>query len=126
MRKVWQEASAGNGAVLLISGEAGIGKTRLATEFTRWAERLGYTVAVAQCYSTEGSLAYAPIVAWLRAAPLRANLEKVDNSWLAELARLLPELAATHPNLQPSAQSGESVAAHPPFRRIGSRNPQAA
>jgi DNA-binding SARP family transcriptional activator len=108
MRKVWQVTTTGVAQVLLMSGEAGIGKTCLATEFVRWAERLGYTVASAQCYPAEGSLAYAPIVTWLRTAPLRTHWATLDEVWLAELALLLPEAASAHPRLRAQELSGES------------------
>ena len=81
----------------LIAGEAGIGKTRLAEELEGWADRQGILTANARGYAAEGELPYAPVAAWLRARPL-PPLEPV---WLTELARLLPELLATHPTLPP-------------------------
>ena len=53
----------------------------------------------ARSWAVEGSLAYAPVTAWLRSAPLRPLLDSLDDVWLSEIARLLPELLADHPGL---------------------------
>lgn len=97
LHEVWREASAGRPHFVLVTGEAGIGKTRLAEELLQWADRQGIATASAPCYAAEGGLAYAPVVAWLRARPL-PPLEPV---WCSEIARLLPELLVEQPNLSP-------------------------
>jgi DNA-binding SARP family transcriptional activator len=97
LQKTWQAASAGRPHFVLVAGEAGIGKTRLAEELTQWANRQGISGATASCYAAEGGLAYAPVVTWLRARPL-PPLEPV---WRSEIARLLPELLAEQPDLSP-------------------------
>ena len=81
--------------IVLLRGEAGIGKTRLAEELVQWAARQGITCANTRCYAAEGDLAFAPVVAWLRAQPLIP----MDGIWLAELARLLPEVLIQRPDL---------------------------
>ncbi len=74
MTAIWQTVSAGQARLLILSGEAGIGKTRLADELLRWAGRQGTATAVARCYAAEGELAYAPVTTWLRADALRSGL----------------------------------------------------
>jgi DNA-binding SARP family transcriptional activator len=96
LRRAWRQATAGQPNLVLISGEVGIGKTRLAEELIQWAGRQGIVTATARCYAAEGELAYAPVAAWLRARPLPSSLETV---WRTELARLLPELLADDPDL---------------------------
>ena len=52
---------------MILSGEAGIGKTRLAEELLSWVNRQGVITASALCYEASGALAYAPVTAWLQA-----------------------------------------------------------
>ena len=59
-------------------------------------------------WAVEGSLAYAPVTAWLRSAPLRPLLDSLDDVWLSELSRLVPELLADHPGLVGPAPMLES------------------
>jgi DNA-binding SARP family transcriptional activator len=101
MLQAWHAVAAGGEPhVVMLRGEAGIGKSRLAEELLQWAVRQGITSSNARCYAAEGELAYAPVTAWLRAQPL-APLEDV---WLAEVGRLLPEVLVRRPDLpQPVA-----------------------
>ncbi len=89
LQEIWRRAAQGNPQLVLISGEAGIGKTRLAEELLVWADRQNASVASAYCYAAEGASAYAPVTTWLRTRPL-AHL---DPGLSSEVARLLPELA---------------------------------
>jgi DNA-binding SARP family transcriptional activator len=97
----WQIAASGQPRLLILSGEAGIGKTRLATELRGWAGRQGILTAVTECYAAEGDLAYAPVTSWLRTDALRPNLERLDSEWLGEVARLAPELVPKRFSLRP-------------------------
>ena len=92
----WKTASEGP-RMLLICGEAGIGKSRLAEELVNWAGRQGFRTALAHCYASEGALPYAPVVEWLRASPL----PPLDKVWATELSRLLPELLKDHSKAPP-------------------------
>jgi DNA-binding SARP family transcriptional activator len=94
---VWREAAAGRPQALFVTGEAGIGKTRFVEELVGWASRQGLRAAVARCYPAEGSLPYAPVVSWLRTHPL----PPLDDIWLTELSRLLPEILQTRPKVAP-------------------------
>jgi DNA-binding CsgD family transcriptional regulator len=82
--------------VLLLGGEAGIGKTRLLAEFTVRAQTTGARVLVGSCVHVgEGVLAYAPISQALRQLVREldpATLEQVVGAGRAELARLVPDL----------------------------------
>lgn len=97
----WYRASSGQSHCLLLTGEAGIGKTRLAGELLLWVARQGFPAAMAHCYGVEGGLAYAPVVEWLRSPPLYAQLPTLADPWLTEVARLLPELLTSRPHLTP-------------------------
>ena len=99
LRAAWQRAAAGESLVALISGEAGIGKSRLAEELGDWLRRRGVTIAGSRCYSAAGGLAYAPVVELLRSPAIGPGLRRLGDPWLAELARLLPELLEERPEL---------------------------
>ncbi len=94
----------GSPRVVVLSGEPGIGKTRLAQEFLAWAAARDATVISARAF--EGAaLAYQCIADALRRV---GHLEtRLSSVWLAELARLLPELLEL-PNL-PAPVSDESL-----------------
>jgi tetratricopeptide (TPR) repeat protein len=67
MQVIWQRAASGEGHVLLVSGEPGIGKTRLVREIIAHCQVTQATVLVGECY-TEGGMPYAPIAQIIRAA----------------------------------------------------------
>ena len=88
----WRRAGKGHAQMLLIEGEAGIGKTRLGEELLEWVHRQGIMTARTRSYAAEGALAYAPVIEWLRSPTLQPAIVKLDTPWRTELARLLPEL----------------------------------
>src|SRR5947209_4612848 len=57
---------------VLVTGEAGVGKSRLAEEFLLWASQQGAVTAKARSYAAEGQLSLAPVTDWLRSEGLRA------------------------------------------------------
>ncbi len=99
LRDVWQQVGTGRPQVVLLSGEPGIGKTRLAEEFLSWAHQQGALVARARSYAAEGQLSLAPVTDWLRSEGLRPHLERLDAVWVTELARVMPELSSARPAL---------------------------
>ena len=84
------------GRLVAVTGEAGIGKTRLVEAFLAWARDGGATTVTATCYEGEANLAYAPFAAALRALWRRptsaARLAPLPAQWLGEVVRLTPEL----------------------------------
>ena len=97
--QVYGEISA-EGRVVVIEGEGGIGKTRLAGEFVARAGGEGAAVVAARCYAGETNLAYGPFVEGLSAALGRegfARLEGLPAGLLGEAARLLPGLEGLLP-----------------------------
>jgi DNA-binding SARP family transcriptional activator len=78
---------------VMLSGEAGVGKTRLGEEFLRWAHTQGVQTLYGRCYELESPLPWQPWREALRGAQLsRADLLDIPPLWLAELAEVLPEL----------------------------------
>jgi DNA-binding SARP family transcriptional activator len=94
-----------DGRLIVLEGEAGIGKTRLAEELLTYAETSGATTITARCYEGETNMAYGPFLDGLRAALHRSDrgdwLSQLPARWLSETARLLPELESLHPDLPP-------------------------
>src|SRR5215212_947443 len=106
-----QRAANGEPAVVLLGGEAGVGKTRLVTELTGRYVSEGNRVLAGSCVPVgDGALPYAPIVEALRVLAsdvgVGAVRELVGPSW-PELARLLPALGEP----DRSAPSGQATQA---------------
>lgn len=106
----YEDVGAG-GRLLVISGEAGVGKTRLAQSFLRWTGERGAHVLAARCYQNESNLAYAPIIQALQDGLSRQDamerLQDLSPHLLAEAGRLLPEIMAgrSAPPVPPSLDS---------------------
>lgn len=110
LQAAWQSASAEGPGFVLISGEAGVGKSRLGEEMARWVTQHGTGTANARCYAVEGQLSLAPVTDWLRSDCLRPYLTRLDPVWLTEVSRLLPELLTEHPDLpryEPLSEYGQ-------------------
>ena len=65
---VLARADEGAGSLVLVSGEAGIGKTRLCAELRRWHQQRGGRVLLGRAAAQEASLPYAALADMLRAA----------------------------------------------------------
>lgn len=97
----YQLARQGHPQIVLIEGEAGIGKTRLATEFVAWLRAQEAEVLMGQTIETGGQLPYQPLVEAIRSRleEEHAPEDLLEDLWLAELSRLLPELRVRYPDL---------------------------
>src|SRR5207253_10969862 len=81
-------SSSSHSSIIILSGEAGIGKTRLAEELVAYVRSKGASVVAARCYEGETQLAYEPIVEGLRTMLAHKQdvhwLENVPEPWLSE------------------------------------------
>jgi DNA-binding SARP family transcriptional activator/tetratricopeptide (TPR) repeat protein len=95
LMETYAQVGAG-GRLLAVTGEAGIGKTRLAEEVAARVAEVGATVLAVRCQPGDQSLAYAPVAEALRDAAARpdaqARLESVAAHWRAEAGRLVPAI----------------------------------
>jgi len=96
----WRAAVDGRPGIHVVSGEAGVGKTRLIEEVAMRAERSGANVARARCFAGRARLAMAPVAEWLASRSLEAQRDHLDPTWTAEVERLVPA-AAGSPRRQP-------------------------
>jgi eukaryotic-like serine/threonine-protein kinase len=100
---LWQRARNGDGQTLLISGEAGIGKTRLVQELKVQAEINRGRALWAECYA-EGSAPYAPIMQILTQLGQSGTLTALDLPEYAAngLLTIAPTLQPLFPDLSPT------------------------
>jgi DNA-binding CsgD family transcriptional regulator len=89
-----ERAAAGQRGIVLITGEAGVGKTRLLTEATKFAEALGATTVAGVCVDVAaGTLSYSPFVDIVRDLHRAGLTASLPTSTRAELGRLVPEVS---------------------------------
>lgn len=87
------KTAAGQGRVLIFTGEPGIGKTRLIQETTRLASRKGFRPLTAQCYQMEQALPYQPLIDLARQMMEHDHhWQELASVWLRELALIIPEM----------------------------------
>jgi len=109
LQQAWKHANQTHANMTLVSGEAGIGKSRLVEEWSTLLTRQGITTAMAHCYSAGGRLAFAPIQTWLRTPQIQQKISQLPEHHKQELARLLPELAANTRPADITVSSAESM-----------------
>src|SRR5215831_9483880 len=102
----WQRAKQAHGQLVLLSGEPGVGKTRLAQDLIAHVQQSGATVLRGGCYEYEATTPYLPIVEALRdwvhvqsAQALRVTL----GATAPEIAKLAPEIESKLGVLAPNA-----------------------
>jgi DNA-binding SARP family transcriptional activator/tetratricopeptide (TPR) repeat protein len=113
LRAAWQ-ATGASGRVVAIAGQAGIGKTRLITEFRTEATQAprAAVVMAARCHDGETALPFVLAADLLRTAlAVRPDLPDVLPAQTAAMAgRLVPALAAAHPeSVAPALDSPVAV-----------------
>jgi tetratricopeptide (TPR) repeat protein len=107
------DAFAGRGCLVLLAGEPGIGKSRLAEELIAQARARGARVLVGRCWEAGGAPAYWP---WVQALRPHLRGEEPDalraqlGAGAADLARFLPDLRARFPDLQEPPASEAAAA----------------
>ena len=105
--QIMQEARSGCGSLILLQGDAGVGKTRLAEEALVMARRLGCQTLVGRCHEQQGTpalIAYTEVLEEAsRLMPASAFRQAIIAS-APELARLMPELHRLFPDMAPPLQ----------------------
>ena len=117
LNHAWNAAREGRAHLVLVSGEPGVGKSRLALELGRRVRAEGHVVASARAYEAAGRLPWGPVVDLLRSDALQSHIDTLGTIWRAELARLLPELLEASPSPVPG-RSGDLVQRHRLFDAV--------
>jgi predicted ATPase len=130
LRAALLRAEAGEAGAVVISGESGVGKTRLVEEFGRVVRGGEGRFLVGGCVDVGGSeLPYAPLLGVLRSLVRDtdpAQLEELIGAGGGELGRLLPELQGGGARIEavdPLAQARLFEALLALFARAGRESP---
>ena len=91
VRNAWTRAARGRGSVLLVAGEPGIGKSRLALELCATVEAQRGSALLGRTSSPEAG-AFQSILEAIRDGLPLLNRGDVDDHWLAPLVTVLPEI----------------------------------
>ena len=102
-RELWYSAAEGTSQIVLISGEPGVGKTRLLTEIITQSEVMGAQVLGSASYA-EGGPPYSPFKQILREVLPKASQNgfKLPEYVLADLLSLAPEFRTQFPDVPPN------------------------
>jgi eukaryotic-like serine/threonine-protein kinase len=107
IRAALHEALSGSGRLILLSGEAGIGKSRLAEELAQEARANGVRIAWGRCWEGGGAPPYWP---WVQI--IREVARHLGPGWLTEMgaparyvAQMVPELRTALPAIASAAAS---------------------
>ena len=90
----WAAAQSADALASLVTGESGIGKTRLVEELALDCERRGVPVLRSRAYESDGSGTLLSVVDWLRHEPAVRAIARLPDRLRADLGRLLTEHAA--------------------------------
>jgi predicted Ser/Thr protein kinase len=105
LRRALDQMLMGQGGIVLIGGEPGVGKTRLVRELQREAHQRGCMTLTGHCYEMEGSPPFVPFVEYMEEAArlvpqaFRAALGDVAG----EIATIVPSLRRVYPDIPPAA-----------------------
>ena len=106
LRQHWDQAQQARGHLVLLSGEPGVGKTRLAQELIAHARQGGATILRGGCYEYEATTPYLPFVEafreWVHGQGIEQLRAKLGTT-AAEMAKFAPEIETKLGTLVPNA-----------------------
>ncbi|MGE3285048.1 MAG: AAA family ATPase [Pseudonocardia sp.] len=132
LRELWDAAATGTPALVVVAGEAGIGKSALVSAFADGPRRTGALVLETVCAEAERSLYLQPLVTAVRTAVQRTaptEVRELAGSRPESLAELVPELAGLlgagpYQRAGPELEHRRSLDAITGFlRRLATRRP---
>jgi len=101
------DALSGRGQRVMLAGEPGIGKTRLAQELSNRAESMGARVLWGRCYEEQGVPSYWPWVRVIRSHVRNSDPEQLISeigAGAADIAGLVPDVKERLPDVGPPSQ----------------------
>ena len=105
LRRLVAQVRSGTGTLIMIGGEPGVGKTRLAEELSVDCSREGFQTFTGHCYEMAGAVPYVPLVEAYEQALARAPGPEAFRRFLGgeapEIARLVPMLRRVCPDIPP-------------------------
>ena len=103
LQNLYAQSRQGQQHVCIISGEPGIGKTRLASDFTVWVKETQQAqVLWGHCYEMSTALPYQPIVDVIKTLTRSQTPQQLSlllGTHASDLAKIVPEIRAKLPNL---------------------------
>ena len=105
LSRALQASAAGRGSLVLIGGEPGIGKSRLADQLMSHARDQGVRVLIGRCWDGPGAPAYWPWVQVVRAiirSTDPAALRRQLGAGASDVAQMVPDLRGAFGDLAPA------------------------
>jgi class 3 adenylate cyclase len=105
LKEHWDQAQQARGHLVLLSGEPGVGKTRLAQELIANVRQSGATLLRGGCYEYERITPYLPLVEALREWVHGQGIEQLRaklGTTAAEMAKLAPEIESRLGTIAPN------------------------
>ncbi|MGH2542909.1 MAG: ATP-binding protein, partial [Ardenticatenaceae bacterium] len=111
LRAALDSALSGSGRLVMLAGEPGIGKTRVAQELSAVAERSGAKALWGRCYEGQGAPPYWPWVQVIRSYARECDAERLRDEMgngASDIAGIVPEVLEHPAGFQPLPHYGES------------------
>jgi class 3 adenylate cyclase/tetratricopeptide (TPR) repeat protein len=123
LRRAVDEALAGRGHLVLVAGEAGVGKSRLASEVAAEADARGMRVLTGHCVDSDGAAPYLPFVEMIEEAVANPRspltLREALRDVAPEVARIAPALRRMMPGIGPAVDLPPELAQRYVWNSIG-------
>ena len=95
LRTAWHSARPGAPTAVIVTGEAGVGKTRVVEKLRQHSAATSASIGTARSYVGERMLGNSIVLQWLRSPGIAPGLRELRDDERRTLARLLPELGTT-------------------------------
>ncbi|MDQ3954166.1 MAG: AAA family ATPase, partial [Actinomycetota bacterium] len=104
LSRALDELKSGTGGLVLIGGEPGVGKTRLAEETAAEAVRRDFRTLIGRCYDVDAPPPYLPFIEVLEGASREVDLETFRmalGNAAGEIAKVMPQLRNLYDDIPP-------------------------